>query len=244
MRAIQEYIQQLSQQPSHLGGYQRLLPQEPQKEQSTSARTAEETLKADSEIYLEYTREGELISAIESSDITKINELLTKGANPNVQTRSGSPILFTPVDAIFYKRQAWISEEAVNKNFSIIKLLLEAGADPTIQRKGGFSAIMIAAVFENENSIALTKCLLEAKIKPILLMGYGLSFLDQAGKEITKELHQILPKYGTEYKNNVEKSINQIIQEIPGLKSSDVVCSLHWPFLGKVQVKLISLDPL
>jgi hypothetical protein len=58
--------------------------------------------------------------ALHANDTEKVEALLVEGADPNMKTESGNPILF------------------LTENQEIIKLLLEYGADPQVEDVDGF----------------------------------------------------------------------------------------------------------
>jgi hypothetical protein len=59
-------------------------------------------------------------TALEANDAEKVEALLVEGADPNMKTESGKPIIF------------------LTENQEIIKLLLEYGADPQAEDENGF----------------------------------------------------------------------------------------------------------
>lgn len=82
---------------------------------------------------------SDLYFAAQSCELEILQELLKKGADPNIETYAGGVPLVAALDAV----QAYSHSTVFNayeRAFDMIKSLLEAGADPDKKNKAGRTA--------------------------------------------------------------------------------------------------------
>lgn len=88
----------------------------------------------------------ELISASTVGDLTKVQQFLNQGYNPNTHNIQG----LTPLIAAT-KHYHYIN----NNQNNIVYLLLQAGADPNIQDNNLYTALHYATIHDNEKIVSL-----------------------------------------------------------------------------------------
>lgn len=70
------------------------------------------------------------------SDPARVHELLRRGANPNMRSEFGWPVLL---------------QAATNGYVDTVQMLIDAGADVNARDNGGWTALMLAARYEHLN---------------------------------------------------------------------------------------------
>jgi len=126
----------------------------------------------------------QLEDAIDFTDLPKVKELLSKGANPNLRDKDGDPVLVTIAVLNLHAEDG-----------EIMKLLLEAGADPNITDDDGQTALMSAS---NHGNTALVKTLLDAGAKPDLAEKNGFTALMWAADKGHDEVAKLLLAAGAD----------------------------------------------
>jgi len=95
-------------------------------------------------------------------------ELLRHGADPNAVATNGTKL-------------AVIHSAAASGNKEVVKLVLEAGANPNAQQEGGYTALHSAAMRKN---IEMVRALLEAGADPAISTNDGRTARDFGGEEV------------------------------------------------------------
>ncbi len=83
-----------------------------------------------------------LISAAIKGDVSRVNELLDKGANVNAKAFDGWTALM------------WASS---NGNVEIVKALIDKGADVDVRNNAGYTALMLAFLFGRTEIVQLLR---------------------------------------------------------------------------------------
>jgi uncharacterized protein len=93
------------------------------------------------------------------------------------------------VNAVSPSRIAIIHSAAASRNAAMVKLVLQAGANPDLQQQGGYTALHEAAI---HNSVERVRALLEAGADRTVRSDEGLTAAEMAEQKGNKEVLELL----------------------------------------------------